>query len=102
MLLALVFNTHILFMPMNSRSLRTLYRPARIGFCIREGNLDDLRRAIKLTHTLWGGRFNPIIPVGTDLTLANNLVELFNVDFLHLTADDPQVRMMAQTLGNTM
>lgn len=56
------------------------YRPVRIGWCVRPGNLDDLRAALRLTHTLWGGRFNPIIPVG--LPFDRILVKAFAVDVL--------------------
>ncbi len=47
-------------------SVNVTYRPIRIGFCIRQDNIDDYKKALKLTHTLWGGRYNPIIPVGND------------------------------------
>jgi hypothetical protein len=51
---------------MNSVNLRIRYRPIRIGWCVRDQNLDDLRRAIRLSHVFRGGIFNPIIPVGRD------------------------------------
>jgi hypothetical protein len=47
---------------------------------VRPGNLDDFRRALRLTHTLWGGRFNPIIPVG--LPFDRVLAKTFAVDVL--------------------
>src|SRR5208282_1023918 len=48
------------------------------------------RKAIRLTHTLWGGRYNPLIPVG-NMGLATALVELFRVDALYPVPDDNQV-----------
>ena len=47
--------------------------------------MDELRSALQLTHAFWGGRFNPVIPVGTseeDRRLAKSLVAMFQVDAL--------------------
>jgi hypothetical protein len=44
--------------------LQVRYRPMRIGYCIKKGHLEEFRKALRLTPTLWGGRFNPIIPLG--------------------------------------
>src|SRR2546425_9356820 len=38
-------------------------RPLRIGFLIRPGDRDALLRSIELNTCLWGGMFNPVIPV---------------------------------------
>ena len=73
---------------MNTGTAYVSYRPVRLGWCVRENNWDDLRRAIRLTTTLWGGRFNPIIPVGRNGALAESLVRLFGVDALFPLADD--------------
>lgn len=45
-------------------NLQVRYHPIRIGWCIKEGDLEEFRNALLLTHTLCGGRFNPIIPLG--------------------------------------
>lgn len=37
------------------------YRPLRIGWVIQSGDVSAFRQAVKLSHTLWGGRFNPIL-----------------------------------------
>jgi hypothetical protein len=63
-------------------NLRVRYRPIRIGWCVQENNLDEYRKALRLTHTLWGGRFNPVIPLG-DPDLARSLVRVFRVDCLY-------------------
>ena len=39
------------------------YRPLRIGWAIRAGDIDAFRQAVRLSYTLWGGRFNSIIVV---------------------------------------
>jgi len=49
--------------------------------------LDDIRRALRISHTLWGGRYNPLIPVG-DATFAKQLVEVFRVDVLYPSSED--------------
>jgi hypothetical protein len=71
---------------MNTLSIRVRYRPIRLGFCVQKGNTDELRRALQLTHAFWGGRFNPVIPVGPseeDRRLARSLIDAFHVDALH-------------------
>jgi hypothetical protein len=65
-------------------------RPIRIGWCVRGGNLEDYKVAVLLTHTLWGGRFNPILPVD-NAQLSDSLIELFQVDALFPVSDDPSV-----------
>jgi ribosomal protein S27E len=80
---------------MNTLSLRVRYRPVRLGFCVEKGNHEDLRQALRLTHTFWGGRFNPIIPVEkTDQSylLAKSLVEVFQVDALYAVRETELVK----------
>lgn len=57
------------------------YRPLRIGWVIQSGDIDAFRQAVKLSHTLWGGRFNPILVADREEE-ARRLVDLFRVDFL--------------------
>src|SRR5437879_1219842 len=71
---------------MTAISVRLQYRPIRIGWCVRGGDWDDLRTALRLTHTLWGGHYNPLIPV-ENRPLARQLVELFRVDVLYPAAE---------------
>ena len=75
---------------MTAVSVRLQYRPIRVGWCVRHGSLDDLRKALRLTHTLWGGHYNPVIPVG-DRAFAGQLVELFRVDVLYPLAEDESI-----------
>ena len=58
------------------------YRPLRIGWCVRAANIEHVRTAMRLNSILWGGRFNPLIPVD-DEQLALQLVESFRVDALY-------------------
>lgn len=61
--------------------LRIKYRPLRIGWCVR-ANVGHVQTALRFNSILWGGRFNPIIPVD-DEQLALKLVESFPVDTLY-------------------
>ena len=64
-------------------NLRIRYRPMRIGLCIDEGDIEAFRVAIRLASTMWGGKFNPIIPVGESDVQANALSAAFQVDVLY-------------------
>lgn len=70
-------------------NLQVRYRPIRIGWCIKESGLEEFRKALRLTHTLWGGRFNPIIPLG-DPRLARLLIRTFRVDCLYCLSESPE------------
>lgn len=48
--------------------MTTLYgsirlRPTRIGFLVSPMNMSEVRRIMQICTCLWGGAFNPIIPV---------------------------------------
>lgn len=63
------------------------YRPIRIGWCLRHGRFEDLEEAFRLAHTLWGGRYNPVIVV--DDPLASSFVNAFRLDALYpISRDD--------------
>ena len=76
---------------MNTLSIRLRYRPLRLGWCILKGDMEAFRRAVRLSFTMWGGRYNPIIPVD-DSEIAEALVKLFRVDSLVLVSDASVVR----------
>ena len=63
---------------MDTARVDICYRPVRVGWAISEGDFDAFRRAVRLSHCLWGGRYNPIIIV--ESPVADDLVELFGVD----------------------
>lgn len=66
---------------MNTLRVDICYRPLRIGWVIKSGDMDSFRQAVKLSHTLWGGRFNPILMADRE-DEARRLIELFRVDLL--------------------
>lgn len=76
---------------MNTLSVTVRYRPIRIGWCVRKDDFVALREALKLTFTMWGGRYNPIIPVD-DFEFASSLVRLFRVDILWPVSTDKDVK----------
>jgi hypothetical protein len=67
---------------LGSLSINLRYRPVRIGWCVQRGDLAAFRHSARRSFSLWGGRFNPIIPID-DPTEARALIDLFRVDCLH-------------------
>jgi hypothetical protein len=67
------------------------YRPLRIGWAIRRGDLDALRSAMRLSFALWGGRFNPVIVVDQE-EQAQDLVDLFRLDMIVPVGDSDVVK----------
>lgn len=76
-------------------SLRTSVRlrPTRIGFLVSPSDQDSVRRIMRLCTCLWGGVYNPIIPVTqrlpsawrnsrniTGLALSKNVLDFFEPD----------------------
>jgi hypothetical protein len=66
------------------------YRPLRIGWAVCEGDIDAIRQAIRYSHALWGGRFNPILVIDREAE-ARQLVELFRVDVICPLGDSQEV-----------
>lgn len=79
---------------MQSLSVLLGYRPIRVGWCIRDNNLDDFQVAVRLTHCLWGGCFNPLIPIG-NVKRATDLVRRFEVDVLFPAVEDDELDAFA-------
>lgn len=71
------------------------YRPLRIGWVIKSGDLGGFRQAVKLSHTLWGGRFNPIL-IADHEDEARRLVDLFRIDLLLPVGDTENVKAFAK------
>jgi hypothetical protein len=71
------------------------YRPLRIGWVIRAGDLDAFRQAVRLSHAMWGGRFNPIIVMDKEEE-ARRLVDLYRVDLLWEISETDQTKAFRQ------
>lgn len=68
---------------MANTSFSIKYRPVKIGFLIREGEVDDLVSVAGINTLLWGGVYNPVIPVAeASLEATRKLINLFDVDIL--------------------
>ena len=81
---------------METLSINVRYRPLRIGWCVRKDDYAALRESWKLSATMWGGRYNPVIPVD-DPNYARALVELFRVDVLWPLSNDETVKSFIDT-----
>lgn len=68
-------------------NLSLKYRPIRIGFLVRADDIEAFDKCVRYANTMWGGSFNPIIPVD-NLPLAKLLIKLFQVDSLYAATDD--------------
>lgn len=71
------------------------YRPIRIGWVIQSGDTVAFPQAVKLSHTLWGGRFNPILIADRE-DEARRLVDLFRIDLLLPVGDADEVKIFAK------
>lgn len=70
------------------------YRPIKIGFLVREGKVEDIVKACELNTLLWGGIYNPLIPVSEDVDFAKQLIRLFNVDILFAISNTPEIEAL--------
>jgi hypothetical protein len=66
---------------MDTRRVDICYRPLRIAWAIHSGDRNAFRDAVRLSHTLWGGRFNPIVMVDR-AEEAKQLIELYRADMI--------------------
>jgi len=61
-------------------NLSAKYRPLRVGFLVKENHIEDIVKAAELNTLLWGGIYNPIIPVGDNKPFDEQLIKIFSVD----------------------
>lgn len=66
------------------------YRPLRIGWAIKSGDIKAFRQVVKISHTLWGGRFNPILVADRE-DEAKQLANLFRIDMLLSVEKSPDL-----------
>jgi hypothetical protein len=66
---------------MDTVRVKICYRPLRVCWAIAEGDRDGFRRAVRFNHTMWGGRFNPIV-VADRVDEATEIVESFRADMI--------------------
>ena len=66
---------------MDTVRVNICYRPLRICWAIAAGDIASFRKAVKLSNTMWGGRFNPIAIVDR-AEEAERIVEVFRADMI--------------------
>lgn len=76
---------------MDTRSVNICYRPLRIAWAVQSKDRNAFREAVRLTHTLWGGRFNPIVMADRP-DEAEELIELFRADVIVPVGDAEETK----------
>jgi hypothetical protein len=66
---------------MDTVRVNICYRPLRICWAICAGDHAAFRKAIGLSHTMWGGRFNPIA-IANRPEEADRIAEVFRADMI--------------------
>ncbi|BEP54795.1 hypothetical protein GmRootV118_20390 [Variovorax sp. V118] len=70
------------------------YRPLRICWVIKAGDLKAFRTAVRQSYAIWGGRFNPIVVVEREAE-AEKIIEAFRADWVYPLSDSDDVRAFA-------
>src|SRR5467141_2546717 len=78
---------------MDTARVDICYRPLRLAWAIRSGDIEGFRRAVRLSYALWGGRFNPIVFADRDEEM-RQLVELFRVDVVWPLCDEATAKQL--------
>src|SRR3954452_873047 len=79
-------------------NVRVRYRPIRIGWCIRDKNWDDFRRALRLTHVFLGWQVQSHHSGWA--SSAQQLVRRFRVDILVDIVDDSQIEAFLKSFSH--
>ncbi len=69
------------------------YRPLRIGWAIRAGDVEAFRSAVRLSYAILGGRYNPILIADHDEE-TKRLVGLFRVDVIWPIGNTDEVKSL--------
>lgn len=83
---------------MDTARVEIIYRPLRIAWLLKPGDSEGYRRIVRLSSTIAGGRFNPIIMVGQED--ARNIADVFHIDALISVSEGPDVQAFAQHFGH--
>ena len=74
---------------MDTLRVDLFYRPLRIGWAIKSDDYDAFRKAVRYSHALWGGQFNPILFVDRE-SESSWLIDLFRVDVIIPVGDSDE------------
>ena len=75
---------------MDTARIDICYRPLRIAMAVHSDDISSFRRAVRLNHAFWGGRFNPIV-FADRVDEARAIIEVFRADFIVAIGDSEQV-----------
>ena len=75
---------------MDTARVDICYRPLRVAWAIHSTDKEGFRLAVRLSHTMWGGQFNPVVMADRSGE-ARQLVELYRVDVVIPIGTDPTV-----------
>lgn len=67
------------------------YRPLRICWAIKAGDKESFRNAVRQSHALWGGRFNPIVVIDNE-SEARRVIEAFRADVIIPIGESEEVK----------
>jgi hypothetical protein len=59
---------------MDTGRVNICYRPLRVCWAIADGDAGAFRKAVRLPHTMWGGRFDRIVIAGDPTQRASGAV----------------------------
>ena len=79
---------------METVRVKIAYRALRICWAIKAGDKDGFRKAVRQSHALWGGRFNPIVIVDRE-SEAKRIVKVFRADVIFPVGDSDAVKAFA-------
>lgn len=81
---------------MDTVRVNIAYRPLRICWAIKAGDMAAFREVVRLNHALWGGRFNPIVVVDREEE-ARAIVEAFRADIVRQLGTSEEVKAFADS-----
>jgi len=67
---------------MATKNLSVRLRPLRIGMLVNEGSIAELVQAAEIGTLLYGGVYNPVLPISEDNSLSELILDVFKVDIL--------------------
>lgn len=86
-------------MSLDTIRVNICYRPLRIAWAIRSDDINAFRHAVRLSNTLWGGRFNPIVVVDNEEE-SELLIDAFRVDLILPIGDSGAVKQFAKRFSH--
>jgi hypothetical protein len=83
---------------MDTARVEIIYRPLRLAWLLNPGDFEGYRKIARLSNTIAGGRFNPIILVGQED--AKNIADVFHIDVIIPVSEGPDVQAFAKQFAH--